>query len=60
VRAACASIRERVERAQPGARIDGFTIEEQVKGTEVIVGMSRDAAFGPLLMVGMGGVFVEV
>lgn len=57
---ACRSIRERVEAHQPGARITGFTIEEQVGGTEVIVGMSRDPDFGPLLMVGMGGVFVEV
>jgi len=60
VREACASIRENVEKHQPGAKIDGFTIEEQVKGTEVIVGMSRDPNFGPLMMVGMGGVFVEV
>jgi acetate---CoA ligase (ADP-forming) len=60
VRDACASIRERVEAHQPGARITGFTIEEQISGTEIIVGMSRDPDFGPLLMVGMGGVFVEV
>jgi acetate---CoA ligase (ADP-forming) subunit beta len=46
--------------AQPGARIEGFTIEEQVKGTEIIVGTSRDPAFGTLVMVGMGGIFVEV
>jgi acetyltransferase len=60
VRDACTSIRERVEAHQPGARITGFTVEEQINGTEVIVGMSRDPDFGPLLMVGMGGVFVEV
>lgn len=60
VRAACASIRERIEAHHPGARITGFTVEEQVTGTEIIVGMSRDPDFGPLLMVGMGGVFVEV
>lgn len=60
VREACARIRERVEKNQPGARITGFTVEEQVKGTELIVGVSRDPGFGPLLMVGMGGIFVEV
>lgn len=60
VREACAGIRQRVGEAQPDAHIDGFTIEEQVKGTEIIVGMSRDRDFGSLLMVGMGGVFVEV
>lgn len=60
VRAACASIHENVEKHQPGAKIDGYTVEEQVKGTEVIIGMSRDPGFGPMLMVGMGGIFVEV
>jgi acetyltransferase len=60
VRAACSGIRARVAANQPDARVTGFTISEQVKGTEIIVGMSRDADFGPLMMVGMGGVFVEV
>ncbi len=60
VREACGSIRELVEQHQPGARITGFIVEQQISGTEIIVGMSRDAGFGPLMMVGMGGVFVEV
>lgn len=60
VRGACASIRERVAEHHPDARITGFTIEEQVSGTEIIIGMSRDPDFGPLVMVGMGGIFVEV
>jgi acyl-CoA synthetase (NDP forming) len=60
VREACAKIRSQVGAAVSGARIDGFTIEEMVSGTEIIVGMSRDPGFGPLLMVGMGGIFVEV
>ncbi len=60
VRAACGEIRRKIAERQPGARIDGFTVEQQVKGTEIIVGMSRDPDFGPLLMVGMGGIFVEV
>jgi acetyltransferase len=60
VRDACQGIRSRVESHQPGARITGFTIEEQISGTEIIVGMSQDQDFGSLIMVGMGGVFVEV
>lgn len=60
VRKACQSIVRRVGEHQPDARIDGFTVEQQVSGTEIIVGMSRDADFGPMLMVGMGGIFVEV
>ena len=60
VREACATIRRRVAEHQPDARITGFTVEEQVSGTEIIVGVSRDPDFGALLMVGMGGIFVEV
>ena len=60
VRGACAQIRTKIEASHPGARIEGFTVEEQVSGTELIIGMSRDPGFGPLFMVGMGGVFVEV
>lgn len=60
VRDACRQIREAIEHHQPGTTVDGYTIEEQISGTEIIVGMSRDAGFGPLLMVGMGGIFVEV
>lgn len=60
VRAACAKIRQRVAQHVPHARIEGFTVDEQVKGTEIIVGTFRDPGFGPLVMVGMGGIFVEV
>ncbi|MDX1632268.1 MAG: acetate--CoA ligase family protein, partial [Thermoanaerobaculia bacterium] len=60
VRTACDEIREAVASHDPEARITGFTVEEQVSGTEIIVGVSRDPDFGPLLMVGMGGIFVEV
>lgn len=43
------------------ARIDGFLIEEMAAaGQEVVVGGLRDPQFGPLVMVGLGGVFVEV
>jgi succinyl-CoA synthetase beta subunit len=43
------------------ARIDGFLIEEMAPaGCEIVVGAVRDPDFGPLVMVGLGGVFVEV
>jgi len=43
------------------ARIDGFLLEEMVPtGQEIVVGGLRDPQFGPLVMVGLGGVFVEV
>jgi len=45
----------------PGARIEGVYIEKMVgKGLEVIIGMKRDPQFGPMLMFGLGGIFVEV
>ena len=44
-----------------GAHIDGYLIEEMAPaGQEMVVGAVRDANFGPLLMVGLGGIFVEV
>jgi acyl-CoA synthetase (NDP forming) len=43
------------------ARIDGYLIEEMAPaGQEVVVGAVRDPDFGPMVMVGLGGIFVEV
>ena len=43
------------------AIIDGIEIVEQVKpGTEVIIGGRRDSTFGPVIMFGLGGIYVEV
>jgi acyl-CoA synthetase (NDP forming) len=44
-----------------GARVEGWLIEEMAPpGEEMVVGGLRDPQFGPLVMVGLGGVFVEV
>jgi acyl-CoA synthetase (NDP forming) len=43
------------------ARVDGFLIEEMAPaGQEIVIGSLRDDQFGPLVMVGLGGVFVEI
>jgi acetate---CoA ligase (ADP-forming) len=48
-------------RMVPGAWIEGVSVQEMVRGgLEVILGMSCDPQFGPLLMFGLGGIHVEV
>jgi len=49
------------KRANPKAKILGVSVQKMARpGIEVIMGMSKDAQFGPVLMFGLGGVFVEV
>ncbi len=50
-----------VRRFFPNAIIQGIAVQEMVVGgKEVILGMTRDPSFGPLLMFGLGGIYVEV
>ena len=51
----------RISRRMPDAFLEGVYLERMVpRGREVILGMTRDAQFGPMLMFGLGGIFVEV
>ncbi len=51
----------RIRRQLPEARLDGAYVERMCsRGREIIIGMSRDPQFGPMLMFGLGGIFVEV
>ncbi|TJY64982.1 hypothetical protein E4T66_01800 [Sinimarinibacterium sp. CAU 1509] len=60
LRRKCEEILNNVKEKVPGASLRGFAVEQQISGTELIVGARRDHDFGPLLIVGIGGVFVEV
>jgi acetyltransferase len=54
---------DKVCTATPGARIDGFVVQPMVKrphAVELILGAAEDPVFGPILMVGHGGVGAEV
>jgi acetate---CoA ligase (ADP-forming) len=44
----------------PTAKIDGFLVQEMVSGVEAIVGARSDKFYGPMLLVGAGGVLVEL
>ena len=59
VGAAATAMAERLARHVPGAKLDGFLVQEMVAGLELIVGVREDPQYGPLMLVGMGGVLVE-
>jgi acetyltransferase len=51
----------RIGQRAPEARVEGIYVEKMVDcGLEVIIGMNRDPQFGPMLMFGLGGIFVEI
>lgn len=50
-----------IRQKHPTAIIEGISVQPQAqKGLEVIIGMTRDPQFGPVIMFGLGGVWVEV
>jgi acyl-CoA synthetase (NDP forming) len=61
VKKAFAEIMSSVREKFPDAKIDGVSVQSMAKpGVEIIIGMYKDAQFGPVIMFGLGGIFVEV
>ena len=61
VHAAFHGIMDRARTAHPGAVVEGMLVQRMARpGLEIILGVSRDSSFGPMLMVGLGGIHVEV
>jgi acetyltransferase len=57
---AAESLAAAIRSAEPQARLDGFLVQEMVRGVEMIVGARTDPFYGPMLMVGAGGILVEL
>jgi len=50
-----------IKKHYPKAKIQGVSVQKMIRpGVEVIIGMTKDAQFGPVLMFGLGGILVEV
>ncbi|MBK9573860.1 MAG: bifunctional acetate--CoA ligase family protein/GNAT family N-acetyltransferase [Rhodoferax sp.] len=63
VRAAARTMLARVKRQQPGAVIQGFTVQtmlQRAHAQELIIGSATDPVFGPVILFGQGGTAVEV
>ena len=59
--ATVAEMEKTLKRLKPRPTIDGFLVQEMAPpGIEYFVGGRRDQAFGPIAMVGLGGIFIEI
>ncbi|HOG59666.1 MAG TPA: acetate--CoA ligase family protein [Anaerolineaceae bacterium] len=61
LRQAYSAMMTEINAARPDALLEGVMVERMApKGQEVIIGMRRDPGFGPLMMFGLGGIYVEL
>jgi acyl-CoA synthetase (NDP forming) len=51
---------DNVRLRNPDIRIEGFQLQEQAKGLELLLGLKRDPEFGQVIACGMGGIYTEV
>src|SRR3972149_1115914 len=58
---AYSEILKSIKKEYPEANIQGVSVQKMARpGVEVIIGVSKDAQFGPVLMFGLGGILVEI
>lgn len=60
VERACEEMLAAVHARLPEAKIEGVLVQKQMNGVECLLGISRDEQLGPILVMGLGGVFVEI
>jgi len=51
---------EQLQKNVEGKNIEGILVQEMCPGNEIALGMKRDDQFGPVLMFGLGGIFIEI
>ncbi|MDD4531306.1 MAG: acetate--CoA ligase family protein [Candidatus Pacebacteria bacterium] len=49
-----------IEKNIRGKNIEGMLVQEMRSGSEIALGMKRDPQFGPVLLFGLGGIFIEI
>ncbi len=60
VRSGWTTLAANIERAQPGLKLDGVLVEAMAeRGLEMVIGARRDPQWGPVVLVGLGGILVE-
>ncbi len=61
VREAVRKMAKTVGAKAPQARIEGYEVEQEIRGgKEVLIGLQRDPGFGPIVVFGLGGIYVEI
>lgn len=61
LRSAISEMKKAIKRLAPSPSVDGFLVQEMApEGIELFVGGCRDPVFGPIVMVGLGGVYIEI
>ena len=60
VRDAARNLSNLLRKAAPKASVSGFLVQEMVSGVEMIVGVREDPLYGPVMVVGAGGILVEL
>ncbi len=58
--AAAQAIEASARAAVPGAKIDGYLVQKMAQGVEAAIGVHEDPLYGPVLLIGAGGVLVEL
>jgi acyl-CoA synthetase (NDP forming) len=60
LRRAWQTMTDNIARAAPGVKLDGMLVERMSpRGLELVVGAKRDPEWGPIVLVGLGGIFIE-